>query len=59
MTAALHPQGHLLAREMVAKANLLPTSRPGLLCALQQHLHLLRHNKTGDAVLLALQGVLS
>ena len=42
----------------MARANLLPTSRPRL-CALQEHLHLLRHNKTGDAVLLALQGFLS
>ena len=53
MAAALHHVGHLLAREVVLRANLLVQARTGLLCALQQHL---RHDRTGANVLRGLQG---
>ena len=56
VVAALHPEAHLLAREVVAKTNLLTSSRAGLLCALQDHVELLRCNKTGTGVLKALRG---
>ena len=56
VVAALHPEAHLLAREVVAKTNLLTSSRAGLLCALQDHVELLRCNKTGAGVLKALRG---
>merc|ERR1711887_527640 len=32
VVAALHPEAHLLAREVVARTNLLTSSRGGLLC---------------------------
>ena len=54
--AALHPEAHLLAREAVARTNLLTSSRAGLLCALQDHVELLRRKKTGAGVLKALLG---
>jgi len=54
VVAALHPEAHLLAREVVAKTNLLTSSRGGLLCALQGQVELLRGNKTGAGVLKAL-----
>jgi hypothetical protein len=57
VTAALHPAGHLLAREVVARANMLGQARSGLLCTLQQHLDTLRLDKTGAAVLKGLHGV--
>jgi hypothetical protein len=38
VAAALHPAGHLLAREVVTCANLFGQARRGLSCALQQHL---------------------
>ena len=56
VVAALHPEAHLLAREVVAKINLLTSSRASLLCALQHHVELLRCNKTGAGVLKALRG---
>merc|ERR1719234_635016 len=56
IVAALHPEAHLLAREVVAKTNLLTSSRASLLCALQHHVELLRCNKTGAGVLKALRG---
>merc|ERR1712181_53662 len=56
VVAALHPEAHLLAREVVAKTNLLTSSRASLLCALQHHLELLRYSKTGAGVLKALRG---
>ena len=56
VVAALHPEAHLLAREVVARTNLLTSSRVGLLCALQDHVELLRRNKTGAGVLKALRG---
>jgi hypothetical protein len=57
VAAALHPAGHLLAREVVARANLLGQAKSGLLYALKEHLDTLRINKTGAAVLKGLQGV--
>ena len=54
--AALHPEAHLLAREVVARTNLLTTSRAPLLCTLQHNVELLRHSKTGAGVLKALRG---
>ena len=54
VVAALHPDAHLLAREVVAKTNLLTSSRGGLLCALQDQVEVLRGNKTGAGVLKAL-----
>ena len=57
VVAALHPEAHLLAREIVAKTNLLTSSRAGLLCSLQDHVELFRWNKTGTGVLKALRGV--
>ena len=54
--AALHPEAHLLAREFVARTNLLTTSRAPLLCTLQHHVELLRYSKTGAGVLKALRG---
>ena len=56
VVAALHPEAHLLARELVAKTNLLTSSRAGLLCALQHHVEVLKNNKTGSGVLKALRG---
>ena len=56
VVAALHPEAHLLAREVVARTNLLASSRAGLLCALQDQVELLRRNKTGAGVLKALRG---
>ena len=43
VAAALHPAGHLLAREVVTCANLFGQARRGLSCALQQHLDTLRN----------------
>jgi hypothetical protein len=57
VTAALHPVGHLLARELVSRANMMDRSKDRLLYVLQQHLDLLQHNKTGANVLRGLQGV--
>ena len=54
VVAALHPEAHLLAREVVARTNLLTSSRGRLLCALQDQVELLRGNKTGAGVLKAL-----
>ena len=56
VVAALHPEAHLLAREVVAKTNLLVSSRAPLLCALQDQVELLRRIKTGAGVLKALCG---
>jgi len=55
VVAALHPEAHLLAREVVAKTNLLTSSRASLLCTLQHHVELLRYSKTGAGVLKALR----
>ena len=54
VVAALHPEAHLLAREVVARTNLLTSSRGRLLCALQDQVELLRGNKNGAGVLKAL-----
>ena len=56
--AALHPEAHLLAKEVAAKSNLLSSSRAGLLCALQQHLDVLKLSRTGAGVLKALHKAL-
>jgi len=56
--AALHPEAHLLAKEVTAKSNLLSSSRAGLLCALQQHLDVLKLSRTGAGVLKALHKAL-
>ena len=56
--AALHPVGHLLAREIVTRANYLYEAKTGLLIALNQHLDILKGNKTGANVLRGLQGVI-
>jgi len=56
VVAALHSEAHLLAREVVAKTNLLSSSRAPLLCALQDQVELLRRIKTGAGVLKALRG---
>jgi len=56
VVAALHPEAHLLAREVVARTKLLTSSRAPLLCVLQHHVELLRCNKTGAGVLKALRG---
>ena len=56
VVAALHPEAHLLAREVVAKTNFLTSSRAPLLCALQDQVELLRRSKTGAGVLKALRG---
>merc|ERR1712226_406003 len=57
VTAALHPVGHILAREIVSKANILTLSREALLCVLEQYLETLRYNETGVNVLKGLYGV--
>ena len=56
VVTALHPEAHLLAREVVARTKLLTSSRAPLLCVLQHHVELLRCNKTGAGVLKALRG---
>ena len=56
VVAALHSEAHLLAREVVAKTNLLSSSRAPLLCALQDQVEELRRSKTGAGVLKALRG---
>ena len=56
--AALHPEAHLLAKEVAGKSNLLSSSRAGLLCALQQHLDVLKLSRTGAGVLKALHKAL-
>ena len=56
--AAPHPEAHLLAKEVAAKSNLLSSSRAGLLCALQQHLDVLKLSRTGAGVLKALHKAL-
>ena len=56
VVAALHPEAHLLAREVVAQTNLLTSSRAPLLCTLQANLELLRRSRTGAGVLKALSG---
>ena len=56
--AALHPEAHLLAKEVTVKSNLLSSSRAGLLCALQQHLDVLKLSRTGTGVLKALHKAL-
>ena len=56
--AALHPEAHLLAKEVAAKSNLLFSSRAGLLCTLQQHLDVLKLSRTGAGVLKALHKAL-
>merc|ERR1719495_1902503 len=56
--AALHPEAHLLAKEVAARSNLLFSSRAGLLCALQQHLDVLKLSRTGAWVLKALHKAL-
>ena len=56
--AALHPEAHLLAREVAAKSNLLSSSRAGLLCALQKHVDTLKLSRTGAGALKALHRAL-
>ena len=56
--AALHPEAHLLAKEVAAKSNLLFSSRAGLLCTLQQYLDVLKLSRTGAGVLKALHKAL-
>ena len=45
-------------KEVAAKSNLLSSSRAGLLCALQQHLDVLKLSRTGAGVLKALHKAL-
>ena len=56
VVSALHPEAHLLAREVVAKTNLLTSSRAPLLRTLQANLELLKRSRTGAGVLKALSG---
>ena len=58
VVAALDPVGHLLAREVVSRANLLPQARGALLCVLQEHVEVLSCDKMGASVLKALQGII-
>jgi len=57
ITAALHPVGHLLAREMVSKVNILTGIKDTVLSILLDNLDTLRYTKTGANVLRGLQGV--
>ena len=58
VVAALDPVGHLLAREVVSKTNLLPQARDALLCVLQEHIEVLSCDQRGAGVLKALQGII-
>ena len=58
VTAALDPVGHLLAREMVTRANLLVESKSSLLAILAENIEILQSNKTGANVLRGLKGVI-
>ena len=58
VVAALDPVGHLLAREVVSRADMLPQARNALLCALQEHVEVLSCDKMGASVLKALQGII-
>ena len=57
ITASLHPVGHLLAREVVSKANILTATKDTILSVLLVNLDTLRYTKTGANVLRGLHGV--
>ena len=57
ITAALHPVGHLLAKEVVSKLNLLKGVKDTILSILRLNLDILRYSKTGANVLRGLHGV--
>ena len=57
ITAALHPVGHLLAKEVVSRLNILTGVKDTILSLLRVNLDILRYSKTGANVLRGLHGV--
>ena len=57
ITAALHPVGHLLAKEVVSRLNILTGVTDIILSLLRVNLDILRYSKTGANVLRGLHGV--
>ena len=57
ITAALHPVGHLLAKEVVSRLNILTGVKDTILSLLRVNLDILRYSKTGANVLRGLYGV--
>ena len=57
ITAALHPVGHLLAKEVVSTLNILTGVKDTILSLLRVNLDILRYSKTGANVLRGLHGV--
>ena len=57
ITAALHPVGHLLAKEVVSRLNILTGVKDTILSLLRVNLNILRYSKAGANVLRGLHGV--